>query len=180
MLHNDSDKTFESRFIIIILAFGLLATALFFRLLDLQIVNRVFYKSLAQGQHDVSHKLPAIRGKIFLRDRGSDALYPVATNRTVYILAVSPRFINNLQNAGLEKEKVAAALAPYAALEASAIMEKMNNPEEAYKVLAQNIKEADAKKIQMLKLPGVILEAQSKRYYPEKTLGGQLLGFLTY
>src|SRR3989344_5409834 len=104
MLHNDQDKTFEFRFIIIILAFGLLATALFFRLVDLQIVNRVFYKSLAQGQHDINKILPAERGKIFLRDKETNALYPIATNRTVYTLVASPKTIVKISTTDLKKK----------------------------------------------------------------------------
>src|SRR3989338_6533921 len=127
MLHQDQDKTFESRFIIIILAFGLLATALFFRLVDLQIVNRVFYKSLAQGQHDIKKILPADRGKIFLRDKETNVLYPIATNRTVYTLAVSPKTIAKISTTDLKKEKIAAELAPYVNIESKIIIEKVAN-----------------------------------------------------
>ncbi len=199
MLHDKEDKTFESRFIIIILAFGLLATALFFRLVDLQIVNRVFYKSLAQGQHDINKILPAERGKIFLRDAKTDVLYPIATNRTVYTIAASPKTIAKISTTDSKKEKIAAELAPYIniepkiiiekvadslapiiGLERNVIIEKMSNPDDAYKVLAQNVVDRDASKIKSLKLPGVILESKQKRYYPEKSISGQLLGFVSY
>lgn len=194
----DQDKSFESRFIVIILIFGLLATALFFRLFDLQIVNRAFYASLAQGQQDINKILPAERGKIYLQDVKTGVLYPAVINRTVYTLAVSPKTIDKISKLNLKQEKIpadlapyvgvdpkitiakiAADLAPFTGLESKVIIEKISNLEDGYKVLAQNLADKDASKIKNLKLTGVILEAHNKRYYPEKILGGQLLGFVT-
>src|SRR3989344_8370652 len=120
---SDYKKTFEARFIFILLGFGLVATALFFRLFDLQVINRVFYKSLAQGQHDVYKKLPAERGKIFLSEWGSATKYPAATNRVQYTIAVSPRRVAHLPNAQLERKRMISALSPILHLEEQMLIE---------------------------------------------------------
>lgn len=178
MPENDYRKTFGARFIFILLGFGLLATALFFRLFDLQVVNRVFYQSLAQGQHDINKVLLAERGKIFVSERGSDARYPAATNWAQYTIASSPRLIAKVSNSNLEIKTIAAALSPILRLEESVLIEKLTDASSSYRVLAQDVSEKDAKKIGYFKLAGLIIEPHQKRYYPEKNLGGQLLGFL--
>lgn len=178
MRERDDQKTFEARAIVILLAFGLLATALFFRLFDLQVINRVFYKSLAQGQHDIYKKLPAERGKIFLSEQGSNLRYPAAINRTQYIIAALPRRLATLPNAQLEIKRIALTLSPLLALKEKILIDKMSEQESAYRVLASGLREKEAKKIESFKFAGITIEPQMKRYYPEKNVGGQLLGFV--
>jgi len=165
-------KTFLSdKRLFLICAMGILAALVIVaRLFILQIVRGEKYGELALGKHSVYEKLEAKRGDIFMKEFGSDADYPVATNLTMYLAYVEPSKIQN-------KNNTARVLAENLSLDEKELLKNLfeNIP---YKVVAHFVPAETAEKIKSYNLVGVGFEEEVKRIYPEKGFGGQLLGFM--
>ena len=95
--HND--KINNSRINLIIAIIFLLAGAIIYRLIDLQILNYDLYYDLAASQHQVYNLLTPDRGRIFIQDDAKTAanqLYPIATNKKFALLFAVPKDVKEL------------------------------------------------------------------------------------
>ncbi|MFH0955830.1 MAG: penicillin-binding protein 2 [Candidatus Falkowbacteria bacterium] len=91
-----NDKVNKSRINLIIAIIFLLAGAIIFKLIDLQILNYDLYYSLAADQHQVFNLLNPVRGRIFIQDDSKSdlsQLYPIATNKNFALLFAVPKDI---------------------------------------------------------------------------------------
>ncbi len=161
-----NDKRLFLLSIIIVMA----AMVIVSRLFVLQIIRGGKYSELASGRHSFSEELTAKRGDIFIKEFGSDATYPAATNLTMYLAYAEPSKIQN-------KNNTARVLAEALSLDEKELLKNLseNIP---YKVLAHFVPAETMEKIKSYKFPGVGFEEETKRIYPEKGFGGQIVGFV--
>lgn len=92
--HND--KINNSRINLVIAIIFLLAGALIYKLINLQIINYDLYHNLASGQHQIYNLLSPARGRIFIQNdlnSAANRLYPVATNKNFALLFAVPKDI---------------------------------------------------------------------------------------
>jgi cell division protein FtsI (penicillin-binding protein 3) len=143
-----------------LLAFG----ALLARAVQLQTLDAEWLAQRAERQGATTLELDALRGS--LSDRGGS---PLAVSATVESVAAAPRLVGDRRSA-------AQALAR--ALRAS--------PRELEKKLAQGasfvwlqrwVTPDAAERVRKLDLPGVHLHRERRRFYPNGSLAGPLLGF---
>lgn len=150
----------------VIALFILLAAILCFRLFQKQILEHSSYQVVAEGQYIIKKELPAQRGKIYTSD-----MFPMATNRQYYQVLAVPRNIKN-------PDETAQSLADILNLSKSEIFQAINNDKAYVPPLKHGLTEEEGDKIAALKIRGIIVLPESKRFYPEGELASQILGFV--
>lgn len=141
------------------------------RLFVLQVISHDFYFGLASGQRDLFAKLSPTRGDIYVRERGQDELYPVATNAIFYVLYAEPRKIRDPKSA-------AQRLSPVISIPESELLKKLDLPDDPYEPLLRRVSEEKRAEISALGISGIGFTKESVRVYPEERFGGHILGFV--
>ena len=86
---------------VLMVFFVVFSLIIVFRLFKLQIIDHKYYIALASGQHEIFKHLYPSRGSILVKDkqgevvRDDQSFYPVATNKTMYLLYAIPKDIQD-------------------------------------------------------------------------------------
>ncbi|MFA5185526.1 MAG: penicillin-binding protein 2 [Patescibacteria group bacterium] len=152
--------------------FVLAGVAIVLRLGYLQVMEYGLYALLASDQHDLQTKLLPTRGQILVRDKADGSLRPLASNRLSWQVYAVPKEMK-------DPVSVAHALSETLGLPDVDVVAKLTKrPDDPYERIAQDV---DQDKIDALKakdLPGIGFINVQARFYPEKNLGGQIIGFV--
>lgn len=108
------------------------------------------------------------RGTIY--DRNRKVLAQSASTETV---CISPKAIDEAKNA----EEVARNLSEILGLDYTDIYNKTQKKESQYAVIKKKVEKETADKIRELKLKGVSLQEDTKRYYPGGAFASHIIGF---
>jgi cell division protein FtsI/penicillin-binding protein 2 len=152
-----------------LLCFTVLAGRLFY----LQTVWADEAKVMAQNQHGIYQKLLPIRGEIKIVDRSTGETYPVATNIKQYLVYAVPQEIKDPQSVSKQLGEV--LVVPEADL-----LSKVTQQNRRYVPLKKQLTEDEQTKIRALNLPGIYFDEEGARFYPEKNLLSQTIGFVGY
>jgi len=167
----NGDQT-ELRFKVLKYFFLVAAAAIVLRLGYLQVMEYGLYALLASDQHDLQTKLMPTRGQILVRDRSDGRLRPLATNRLSWQVYAVPKEM---------KDPVAVAHELSAALnlpDVDMVAKLTKDPNDSYEKIAQDLDQDKIDLLKSKKLPGIGFVKNQARFYPEKNLGGQLIGFV--
>ena len=169
-------------FVLMILMGVVMFVLLFFRLFDLQITRHEELQGKAVNQQTRRTVVTANRGTIY--DAGGNIL---AISSSAETIILSPLEIDNAVNdtedpVSWTKESLAAGLAEILGKDASAIRKRMDNVKSQYEVIQLRADEDTAAKVRSYvdenKIAGVLLVADTKRYYPYGSLAAQVIGFV--
>jgi cell division protein FtsI (penicillin-binding protein 3) len=149
--------------LILLIIAGLVA-----RVVDLTVINRVFL----QHQGDVrvlrTLNMPAFRGMI--TDRNG---YPLAVSTTVYSIWMNPKdFLATPENVD--------QLSRTLSVNSGNILSQLSNPKlrtREFIYIKRGVQPELADQIKKLELPGIYLQEEYKRYYPEGEVSSHLIGF---
>lgn len=151
------------------------AVIMVLKLFLMQVVNGGFYKALASETHEIYHTLFPLRGQILVRDsdptNDQAHLYPVATNKNFITVWAEPRSIK-------DPMAVAIAIAPILEVDQAELAAKLSKPKDAYEVIKKKVEENVAKQIIDMNLAGVHFQDEVERFYPEKNIGSNIIGFV--
>jgi len=139
------------------------------RLFCIQIIDHDVWTEKAAAQQTKQNVLIAKRGEIYMLD--GDEPVAVAMNATVYTVIVDPMLA--------EQEEVEKTIGPL--VEDKRVAEWQDvfaDKKLRYYVVARNVERKAAEKVAEADLAGVWLQANTKRVYPEGSLGATLLGFV--
>jgi cell division protein FtsI/penicillin-binding protein 2 len=153
-------------------AFACAAAAIVLRLANFQIMQYGLYSLYASDQHELAAKLFPTRGQIFVRDKADGALHPLATNRLSWQVYAVPKEM---------KDPVAVAHTLSAALslpDADLVSKLTKRPDDPYEPLAKDVNPDIVDALKAQNFPGVGFVNSDARLYPEKGMGGQLIGFV--
>jgi stage V sporulation protein D (sporulation-specific penicillin-binding protein) len=169
---NTVKKSFSANHRILIWYGALLLVLLIFitRLFYLQIIRHDYYQKQAFKDQLKEYKIAAPRGVIKAHD-GTDAV-PIVLNETLYTLYADPSF------AGKNAQKDAEKLAAITGGDKSEYEKLITTPKSRYVILQKRLSRDQKDKIRALKLPGIGLQEQNYRNYPQGALASQLLGFV--
>ncbi|MDE2311891.1 MAG: penicillin-binding protein 2 [Patescibacteria group bacterium] len=143
------------------------------RLFDLEVIHGQQARQQAEQQHSAYLKIFPSRGEIKLVDKISLQDIPVATNIKNYLVyAVPPDIQNATATAG--------SLAGVLSMAAADILPKLTDLSRKYVPIKKQLTDAEQAQIQDLKLPGIYLDSEDKRFYPENDFLSQALGFVGY
>lgn len=174
MIHFRSRKKFlnDKRLFFLCAFFILLAAIIIMRLFVLQVIRGKEYQKIASGRSNIYSEIEPERGEIYVKEYGSPTLYPIAANKTTYLIYAEPSKIQN-------KTKTAQSLADYLNLDEKKLLKTLYE-DDPYEPIAHYVAAEAADKIKAAGLLGVGMEEEKKRIYPETGFGGQILGFLGY
>ena len=158
--------SFDGRRTFLFLCMGLAAVALVWRAVCLQVLDTEFLQSQADARHLRVVSLPAHRGKIL--DRNGE---PLAISTPVESVWVNPQALGSEQQRipeltkllSLDYDKVQRLLASRADRE--------------FIYLRRHISPGLASQVVALKIPGVYLQREYRRYYPAGEVAAHIIGF---
>ncbi|MFC1651852.1 peptidoglycan D,D-transpeptidase FtsI family protein [Patescibacteria group bacterium] len=153
--------------ILIILA-GLVVAKLFY----IQVLRHGYYLAFAENQHWMKRDIPAERGKIYVKDPETGGLYPLATNVQKDLCYVVPGQIK-------DPDKAAEKLAIVLKMKKKEILKEFEKSKH-YVPIKHKLTEKESNRVQDLKIEGVMVTAESWRYYPEKELASHILGYVDW
>lgn len=139
------------------------------RLFYLQVVRHDYYHKAALNSQLKEYTINPERG--IIKAHSGDKVVPLALNERLYTLYADPSLIKNAVSE-------ASKLANITSGNASEYANQMQSKGTRYTVLAKRLDDQKKKQIEALKLPGVGLQSQNYRTYPQGTLAAQLLGFV--
>jgi cell division protein FtsI (penicillin-binding protein 3) len=154
------------RLIALLAALVLVFLAVGARLVDIQALGRDRYTQLGLDQRVRTVPLAAERGSVF--DRHGHDLAASLPQETVW---ANPRVV-------ADPAGYAAQLAPIVGADEAALRERLAQRDKGFVYVARKVDAATAMKVKALRLPGVDFVPESKRFYPDGTLAGSVLGFI--
>jgi len=148
-------------FILFIAAFALIT----YRLVSIQYIYASKYKSEADFQHKEEFVVNSTRGKIL--DRNLVELATSLIEKTVY---ANPKLV-------LSPDREAEALSGILGLSYDDIKAKLGNKDLGFVYIKRQISSETAELISQLNLPGIYIQNENKRYYPQGDLAASIIGF---
>ena len=158
---------FKKRMIFILSVFSFCIIGLICRLVYIQIFKADFYQPKAYIQQTRQRPITPTRGSIV--DRNGKV---IAKNATVATVWVRPNIIPKA-----EKEKTAKLLSDALGLNYENVLKKVSKVVALEKIEAK-VDQQIGDKIRALNLTGVMVDDDSKRYYPYETLAANVVGFV--
>ncbi len=136
------------------------------RLFDLQARDRSHLTSLGLGQRVRTVTTPAERGNIF--------------DRTGKVLAVSVPQTTIVADPRVIKDPVAyaAKLAPIVQVDQAELAQRLSNRNSAFAYVARKVNDQVTAEVKKLNLVGISYQAESRRYYPNGSIAGPVVGFV--
>ncbi len=159
----------QVRLALICAMFGGCVLVLVWRLYTFQVMDSSWYQQMAQQERDAEIPIVPTRGAL-LDTNGSPLAISVPYN-SVYVLG-------NLVGNADKADKVAAALSPVLEVPADQLRANIDPKSDRPVVLKSAVPSAVAQQVQQLSLPGVYLDKEPVRQYPEGSLAAQILGFV--
>ena len=157
---------FNGRRAFLFLCMGLAAVSLLWRAVCLQVLDKEFLLSQADARHLRVVSLPAHRGKIL--DRNGE---PLAISTPVESVWVNPQVL------GAEQQRIA-ELARLLSLDLNKVQDLLSSrADREFIYLRRHISPALAARVTALKMPGVHLQREYRRYYPAGEVTAHVTGF---
>jgi cell division protein FtsI (penicillin-binding protein 3) len=148
--------------LVMVLAFAAIGVRLF----DLQARDRTHLTSLGLGQRVRTVAIPAERGNIF--DRSGKVLAVSVPQTTI---VADPRVIK-------DPVAYAAKLAPIVQVDQAELAQKLSNRSSAFAYVARKVNDQVTAQVKQLHLVGISYQAESRRYYPNGSVAGPVVGFV--
>ena len=156
----------RGRAMLVIAFFALLATSLVARAVHLQVFNREFLNQQADTRHLRTEKIMAHRGTI--TDRHGE---PLAISTPVDSVWANPK---ELAPAVDDVPKLARALG----IDSQTLMRRITRSmDKEFVYLKRHLSPEKAAEALALKLPGINVQREYRRYYPAGEVAGHLVGF---
>lgn len=150
------------------------AVAIALKLFVLQVLDHGTYVALAEGQHEIFKELFPSRGDILIHDMKDGTLVPVATVQQVAFVYADPRKIED----PVMTAKKLAELFAYDDEKRDTLASHFSVRTDPYEPIQRNVLDATLDELIALELPGVYFIREEGRLYPEKGLGGHVIGFV--
>ncbi|PIW67889.1 hypothetical protein COW09_01175 [bacterium (Candidatus Moisslbacteria) CG12_big_fil_rev_8_21_14_0_65_36_11] len=171
------------RFKFILVCFFIFIVFVILRLFQIQIINHKFYKAEIEKRIPKDETYSSKRGEIVSSDG-----FPLAINLMSFDLIAIPAYIENGTETALK-------LAPFLGFKEEILNKEMieeteetknfkdlisrlSDKSDFYEPLARELTLDQMQQIKALNLKGIEFETKYRRYYPEKELFAQIIGFL--
>ncbi len=159
-------RRFIGRVTLLMAFFGLIALSLIARAVHLQVLDTEFLNKQADTRHLRTESISAHRGTIL--DRNGE---PLAISTPVDSIWVNPKeFASTL-------DKIP-QLAKALQLKPETLMRRITRSMgKEFLYLKRHINPSDAQRVMAMKLPGINVQREYRRYYPASEVTGHLVGF---
>ncbi|MBM3706010.1 MAG: penicillin-binding protein 2, partial [Actinobacteria bacterium] len=136
-----------------------------YRLVSIQYLYAYKFTNYADYQHTEEFIVNSKRGKIL--DRNDVELASSLIEKTVY---ANPRLV-------ISPEQEAETLAEILELDFDEVKAKLENKDLGFVYIKRQISSETAEFISQLNLPGIFIQNENKRYYPQGDLAASVIGF---
>ncbi len=166
MKHNRDRRQYSGRKITLVLCMSLAAITLVSRAVTLQVLDKQFLLDEGQARHLRVVGLSAHRGMI--RDRNGE---PLAISTPVESVWVNPQVLGN------EQQRIP-DLAQLLSLEHASVKRTLaSRADREFIYLKRHISPDLAEQAMALNIPGVYLQREYRRYYPDGEVAAHIIGF---
>ncbi len=165
MIKKQNDSLNRKRLYFLFFLFLAVFGFIVYKLVAIQYIYAVKYKSEAEYQHMEEFSISSKRGKIL--DRNNVELAISLIEKTVY---ANPKLV-------VDSEKEARVLSDVLNIDYDQLKSKLDNKEVGFVYLKRQISAQTADFISQLNLPGIYIQNENKRYYPQKDLACSVIGF---
>lgn len=172
-MKNYQKKPKDRRITSIVIFIFVFSVAIVLRLFDLQALKYSYYQALASGQHQIFENIVPSRGEIYVEDKFSHELYPLALNKKLNLVFAVPKQIEN-KNEAIKK------LAPLLEMKEGEIEKKLSSGTSLYAPLNHKVSNETVIKIKDLNLKGLYFQKEAWRFYPDREFASHVLGFVGY
>lgn len=148
-------------FFLFIIAFTLVV----YKLVSIQYIYASKYKNRADYQHTEEFSVSSKRGRIL--DRNSVEFAVSLIEKTIY---ANPKLV-------LSPESQAKALSDILEIDYNELKSKLENKDLGFVYLKRQVSAEKADLINQLNLPGIFIQNENKRYYPQDDLAASIIGF---
>lgn len=155
----------QERFFLVLIILGILVGILIWRMIDLTVIDRSFLEKQGNARSLRIVDIPAYRGMI--TDRHG---IPLAVSTPVEAVWANPQEVD-LNHADLPK------LAKDLQISLEILKSKMGMKSREFIYLKRGLDPMIAEHVKTLKIPGIHLQREFKRYYPDGEITAQLVGF---
>jgi cell division protein FtsI (penicillin-binding protein 3) len=159
-------RALQTRLLLICALFVGCAVVLVWRLFTLQVREGVRYQQLGDAERRAEIPIAARRGALL--DTNGNPLAVTVRYDSVYALG---SLVGDV-------DRVVAQLSPVLDVPAARLRSLLDPPAERPVVLRSRVPSALAEQVKQLELPGIYLDAEPIRQYPEGSLAAQVLGFV--
>lgn len=139
------------------------------RLFYLQIINHSHYRNEALADQLKQYEIPATRG--IIKAHNGSATLPIVLNQQLYVLYADPVYIK-------KADELAPKVAKITGGDATKYADQMKAKKTRYVILAKKLSKEQKQAIEKLKSPGLGVQAQNYRTYPQGVMAAQVLGFV--
>ncbi len=148
-------------FFLFIIAFSFIV----YKLISVQYIYASKYKDEASYQHTKEFSVSSKRGKIL--DRNNLELAVSLIEKTIY---ANPKLV-------LDPEKEASVLSEILDIDYNQLKSKLENTDLGFVYIKRQVNAQTADLVNQLNLPGIFIQNENKRYYPQKDLAASIIGF---
>jgi len=166
MKNKNNKPHYQFRRMAVLSVFALVIAGLFWRALDMQVLNRPFFKQQGDARHLRVVPISAHRGDIY--DRNGE---PLAISTPVDSVWANPKEIKNNLHRITEMAKILNISAQHLKNK----LTKNSNREFVY--ILRQVSPDIGEKVTALSIPGVYLQREYKRYYPAGEVTSHIIGF---
>ncbi len=152
-------------------AIGLFVVLIMFRIFTLQIQKGKSYELMAANQHGIEQAINANRGEIYFS--------PIQGNPVLVATNVSKNMVYAIPKEVTDKPNTAARLAKLLEMDLTDVANKIAGGGN-FSTIKKQVDEEISKTIRELDMDGIYLQAEDVRFYPEKELASQIIGFLGF
>ncbi len=161
-----SARRFVGRVALVMTFFGLFAASLVARAVHLQVLDKEFLNQQADTRHLRTETISAHRGTIV--DRNGE---PLAISTPVDSIWVNPK---EFASAVEKIPQLATALQ----LKPDVVMRRITRSmDKEFLYLKRHLNPSDAQRVMAMKLPGINVQREYRRFYPASEVAGHLVGF---
>ncbi|MFA6006852.1 MAG: penicillin-binding protein 2 [Candidatus Paceibacterota bacterium] len=140
------------------------------RLAYIQVLNGAEFAEVANRQYAHSETAEFSRGNIYFKEKTGGRV-SAATLKDTYFVAVNPALLMNAV-------EVYTRLKSNLTTDEQTFLARATKKDDTYEVIEKNIDQKNADNISALKIKGVTIYTEKKRYYPGGRLGSGFLGFV--
>src|SRR5215471_10607042 len=159
-------RALQTRLLLICALFLGCAVVLVWRLFTLQVREGVHYQQLGDAERRAEIPIAARRGALL--DTNGNPLAVTVRYDSVYALG---SLVGDV-------DRVVAQLSPVLDVPVARLRSLLDPPTERPVVLRSRVPSAVAERVKQLELPGIYLDAEPIRQYPEGSLAARVLGFV--
>lgn len=165
MKNKNNQPHYQFRRIIVLSVFALVISGLFYRALDMQVINQAFFQQQGDARHIRTVPISAHRGDIY--DRNGE---PLAISTPVDSVWVNPKEFSEF--------KSISQLANILNLNSAHLKNKLHkHAAKEFVYIRRQVSPGIGAQIKALGIKGVYLRREYKRYYPTGEVASHVLGF---